>query len=111
VSEHLFVYGTLAPGRPNQHILSGIAGTWLPAAVRGRLVEHGWGADLGYPALELGAGEDWVHGLVFTSDALAEHWTRLDDFEGDGYRRVVTPARLPDGREVAAQVYVARRGT
>src|SRR4051812_29713233 len=94
VSEPLFVYGTLAPGRPNEHVLEDVVGTWDEASVQGRLVQHGWGADLGYPALELSADGDWVVGLVFTSDALAEHWERLDEFEGDGYERVVTRAKL-----------------
>ena len=32
--ERLFVYGTLGPGRPNEHILLKIGGTWQPASVR-----------------------------------------------------------------------------
>jgi len=49
-----------------------------------------------------------VTGFVFDSEHLAEHWQRLDDFEGDGYTRVVTTARLDDGGAVEAVVYVLR---
>lgn len=31
--EHLFVYGTLAPGRPNAHVLAEVPGTWRPATI------------------------------------------------------------------------------
>jgi hypothetical protein len=34
VTEHLFVYGTLAPGRPNE-VLEPLHGTWRAAMVRG----------------------------------------------------------------------------
>jgi gamma-glutamylcyclotransferase (GGCT)/AIG2-like uncharacterized protein YtfP len=46
VEERLFVYGTLAPGRPNEHMLAEVDGEWETATVRGRLVQEGWGADL-----------------------------------------------------------------
>ena len=38
-----FVHGTLAPGRPNHHVLGHVPGTWEPATVTGDLVERGWG--------------------------------------------------------------------
>jgi len=46
-----------------------------------------------------------VAGLLLTSDRLPEHWTRLDEFEGAGYERVLTTATLNDGRTVEAYVY------
>lgn len=103
--ENLFVYGTLAPGRPNEHVLAVIRGTWRPAAVAGALAERGWGAAQGYPGIILG-GEGRVEGVVLSSDELAEHWDRLDEFEGDEYRRVPVEARLEDGSTVTAQIYV-----
>ena len=50
----LVVYGTLAPGRPNHSQLTGLDGRWSPGQLRGRLVDAGWGASLGYPGLVLG---------------------------------------------------------
>jgi gamma-glutamylcyclotransferase (GGCT)/AIG2-like uncharacterized protein YtfP len=101
----LFVYGTLAPGRPNAHVLADVPGTWEPATVTGTLLAEGWGAAIGYPGIVLDEHGDTVHGLVFTSDSLPDHWDRLDAFEGEGYRRVVAMARLEDGRVVEAHVY------
>ena len=42
--ERLFVYGTLGPGRPNEHVLTAIGGSWLNASVSGFLRNEGWGA-------------------------------------------------------------------
>ena len=108
VSARLFVYGTLAPGRPNERILAGVAGKWETATVCGELVDRGWGAAHGYPALVLQPDGVEVSGYVFTSDALAEHWAALDDFEGPGYERVLTEARIEGGAIVDAWVYVDR---
>lgn len=107
----LFVYGTLAPGRENAHLLAPLPGDWQPATVRGTLHPQGWGAALGYPGLVLHDDGDLVAGQVFTSDALDAHWAGLDDFEGDGYARVTTIARLQDGRAVDAWVYGLREAT
>ena len=38
-----FVYGTLAPGRPNQHVLAHVPGTWEPDTVKGDPRRAGWG--------------------------------------------------------------------
>ena len=105
MTQHLFVYGTLAPGRANAHMLADVPGVWEPATVRGTLYPEGWGAALGYPGLVLAEDGDEVQGLVFSSDVLDRHWPRLDEFEGDGYRRVVTDARLHDGTQRAVHVY------
>jgi len=47
----LFIYGTLAPGKENHHVLSALSGDWQPATVRGTLVNAGWGAGRGCPGL------------------------------------------------------------
>lgn len=101
----LFVYGTLAPGRPNAHVLADVPGTWTPAFVRGTLLAEGWGAALGFPALIPDDAGEPVRGFVFASDELEAHWPRLDAFEGDGYERTPVHATLDDGRVVEAFVY------
>ena len=125
--EHrLFVYGTLAPGKPNEHILADVSGDWQTGTVAGTLFEEGWGAAMGYPGIVLSeqrlgsisdAGikqsnsstleelDDQVTGQVFTSMALPEHWQRLDEFEGDGYQRVATKVQLTNGETVSAYIY------
>ncbi|HET6652488.1 MAG TPA: gamma-glutamylcyclotransferase family protein [Nocardioides sp.] len=107
--ERLFVYGTLAPGGPNEHVLADVPGSWEPATVAGTLLQRGWGAVVGYPGIVLGggAGEE-VRGLLFSSEELHEHWERLDDFEGDGYERVLTSARLNSGEIATSFVYAVR---
>ena len=104
----LFVYGTLAPGRPNEHVLADVPGTWAPATVKGTLLQEGWGAVVGYPGIVLDELGGEVHGFIFSSEALSAHWARLDAFEGDGYERVVTSAELGDGTVVKAHIYALK---
>lgn len=105
----LFVYGTLAPNGPNEHILVNIGGTWQPGTVRGRLHEAGWGADMGYPGLTLDEQGESVKGFLFYSTQLHDHWAVLDEFEGNEYERVVAIAALSDGSQVETFVYVLKQ--
>ena len=93
----LATYGSLAPGGPNHDQLDGLDGRWLDGFVRGRLVDEGWGAGLGYPALILDREGPEVPVQVFESVDLPDHWSRLDDFEGPGYHRIVTTVRTAAG--------------
>ena len=93
----LVAYGTLAPGRPNHHQLNGLNGRWLEGGVRGALVQQGWGAALGYPALILDPDGPTVEVQIFESAELPSHWPRLDDFEGPGYQRVAVPVQTAEG--------------
>ncbi len=110
MTERLFVYGTLQPGGPNEHVLAEVSGEWHKAHVVGRLVEEGWGASLGYPALVIDDQGSNVRGQVLVSIELAGHWARLDAFEGDEYQRVLAPVTLASGEQVEAYVYVKRSG-
>lgn len=104
--EHLFVYGTLAPGQPNEHILGQINGHWQRAKVMGTLHEEGWGAEMGFPGIKLSKEGGQVDGWVFSSDELGRHWDRLDAFEGEAYQRVLTKVALVDQRSIDAFIYV-----
>jgi gamma-glutamylcyclotransferase (GGCT)/AIG2-like uncharacterized protein YtfP len=104
LERRLATYGTLAPGRPNAHLLSNLVGTWTLGAIRGHLHERGWGADNGYPGIVLDDAGPQVEVNVFTSRHLPAHWQRLDDFEGPGYRRVPVTVTSDSG-VVAAYVY------
>jgi gamma-glutamylcyclotransferase (GGCT)/AIG2-like uncharacterized protein YtfP len=105
MTDRLFVYGTLAPGRSNAHVLAGVPGSWQPATVRGTLFQEAWGAAAGYPGVILSDAGDEVPGFVFSSEALPDHWPRLDAFEGEGYTRVSVAATLADGTVVDACIY------
>lgn len=106
--ERLFIYGTLAPGRPNEHILKNLKGTWQTSSVKGRLSDIGWGSNMGYSGIVLDSYGYEVSGYVFTSEELSEKWDFLDNFEGDEYERVLTQAKLQNGEKVNAYVYALR---
>jgi gamma-glutamylcyclotransferase (GGCT)/AIG2-like uncharacterized protein YtfP len=103
----LATYGSLAPGRPNHHQLDGLDGRWSRGHVHGTLVDAGWGAGLGYPALVLDPDGAAVEVHVFESVDLQGHWSRLDDFEGPGYRRIATTVSTTSG-QLDAFIYVLR---
>lgn len=106
--ERLFVYGTLGPGRPNEHVLSAVGGFWEKAIVTGTLRQEGWGAAMGYPGIDLDEQGGEVEGFLFSSENLSEHWVNLDEFEGDAYERVLAKVKLTDGRIVDAYIYTLR---
>ena len=106
--EKLFVYGTLGPGHPNEHVLVAIGGSWEPATVAGRLLEEGWGAEMGYPGIDLDENGGEVEGFLFTSKNLSGHWADLDAFEGEAYRRMLAKVKLKDGSIVDAYIYTLR---
>lgn len=106
----LATYGTLAPGRLNHGQLTDLPGRWLVGHVRGSLVDAGWGAELGFPALLLDPGGAPVEVFVFESEALPDHWDRLDAFEGPGYQRVTVDASTPEG-VLPASIYVLADAT
>ena len=101
----LAIYGSLAPGGPNHQQVAGLRGRWYPGELHGRLVNAGWGASLGYPALVLDPDGSAVEVKILESEDLPAHWTRLDNFEGPGYQRVLTTVRSAIG-QVEAYVYV-----
>lgn len=110
IDHRLATYGTLAPGRVNHHQLAGLEGAWTTGTIRGRLIQTGWGAALGYPALVLDDGQSTegeaiaVH--LFTSADLPSHWDRLDAFEGAEYRRGEVMVETAEG-PVTAWIYLA----
>ncbi|QDG77773.1 gamma-glutamylcyclotransferase [Labrenzia sp. PHM005] len=110
-AEHrLATYGTLAPGRVNHHHLEDLQGEWTSGVIRGRLVEAGWGAELGYPGLVLDPAEGPIDVHLLTSKDLVDHWERLDAFEGSGYLRVSVDVETPAGC-VSASIYVISNET
>lgn len=106
----LFVYGSLAPGRTYEHVLSALGGTWQAGMVKGYLELQGWGAQIGYPGLVLDEGGEEIQGYIFSSDGLAAFWEELDDFEGEQYQRVMAKVYKDDGSSTRAHVYVLRLG-
>jgi gamma-glutamylcyclotransferase (GGCT)/AIG2-like uncharacterized protein YtfP len=103
----LATYGSLAPGRPNAHQLQSLNGRWISGHVHGTLVEAGWGAALGYPALVLAPTDPAIELHVFESIELPLHWARLDDFEGPEYERLPVTVHTAEG-DLEAFLYAHR---
>jgi gamma-glutamylcyclotransferase (GGCT)/AIG2-like uncharacterized protein YtfP len=109
MNQKLFVYGTLGLGRPNEHILKKIGGSFEKASVIGILHNVGWGADMGYHGLTIDTEGEKIEGYLFSSDNLNKHWSELDGFEGDAYERLLTKVKLKNGTTVKAFVYTIKR--
>ena len=86
---------------------STLDGRWSEGHVHGQLIDTGGGAGLGCPALVLDPDGPVISVQVFESMDLPDHWSRLDDFDGPGYQRVVTTVHTPAGA-VAGCSYVLR---
>ncbi len=111
-SQTLAVYGTLAPGQPNHHVVAPLGGEWTDGVIEGDLFPVGWGATLGYPAFRPRVGGAAVAVKVLTSPLLATAWPNLDHFEGVEYRRILVPvfrSGLGDERRLytVANLYAA----
>lgn len=107
-SRHLIVYGSLAPGGRHDDELAAVAGEWRGGWVTGTLIERGWGASLGYPALVWDpVSEQRVAAHLFVSRDLPTLWARLDAFEGEAYRRILVPFYDDTGLLAVGNIYEA----
>ena len=106
----LATYGTLGPGVRTTASSAICPDDWLVGRVRGSLVDAGWGAGFGYPALILDADGSLIDVDVFESAALPRHSDRLDAFEGPGYRRVAVDIATAEG-VLPASIYVLAQPT
>jgi gamma-glutamylcyclotransferase (GGCT)/AIG2-like uncharacterized protein YtfP len=114
-SHTLAVYGTLAPGRPNHHVLAPFGGEWTDGLIEGDLLPMGWGADLGYPGFQPRVGGEAVAVQVLSAPLLASAWPTLDDFEGPGYERILVavfstelgPGQAGERLHTVANLYAA----
>ena len=109
-STRLAVYGSLAPGESNHGIIEDLAGTWTAGVVRGDLLRHGWGTQVGFPGMIWDAkSTNRINVQVLTSKDLPAHWDRLDDFEGEDYLRILVPVEGLAGAPIVANIYRVRR--
>jgi gamma-glutamylcyclotransferase (GGCT)/AIG2-like uncharacterized protein YtfP len=105
--KHLIVYGSLAPGKSNHFIVENIKGIWRKAIVRGKLYEAGWGAGIGYPGFSHVTAElqKTIEAHIFSSEELVDHWSRIDEFEGEDYRRLLAKYQLLTGEIGVGYIY------
>lgn len=101
------VYGTLAPNRPNHSVVEHIKGKWEKGIVRGKLENKGWGAESGYYGFKHTSIEEQEEIKVFVlfSDELVSNWQFLDEFEGNGYRRILAKFKLENGEMGVGNIY------
>jgi|SRR5689334_18540021 len=104
-AHRLAVYGSLAPGKKNHHMMAGMEGSWRAAVLRGSLRNEGWGAGEGFPGFLWDGTHAAVAAQVFSSRDLPRHWQRLDEFEGDEYRRILVPVEIEGGKIEICNVY------
>jgi len=109
-SRRLAVYGSLAPGKKNHHMIAGIPGSWRKATLRGSLRNKGWGAGEGFPGFLWNGANTPVDAQVFSSADLPHYWSRLDEFEGDEYRRILVPVEIEGGEMEICNVYALAKG-
>ena len=102
--QHLFIYGSLGPNRPNEHHLTVIKGQWRTGYVLGKLYQEGWGAKMGFPGIRLEEPIEKIHGFVYSSEDFEQLWATLDEFEGAAYQRVKTIVYLDD-QQIEAYIY------
>jgi len=107
-SNHFAVYGTLAPGAPNHHVLESLSGEWRDGSVHGDLHQTGWGAQQGYPAIRWNPRSGQVPVKLLVSEDLEHHWERLDKLEGPEYQRILVPVFMSDEVVAVANIYEAR---
>jgi gamma-glutamylcyclotransferase (GGCT)/AIG2-like uncharacterized protein YtfP len=105
----IFVYGTLMAKELSSWILTGPSENCKIILRQPAVLKHYRRVPLkndDYPAVVAGTMSDQVEGLLI-SPISSGQWEKLDDFEGDEYRRDSVSVYLRDtGTLVAAQVYV-----
>jgi gamma-glutamylcyclotransferase (GGCT)/AIG2-like uncharacterized protein YtfP len=101
-SQRLVVYGTLAPGASNEHVLAECTGTWS----RGNV--HGWIAVRDYPVFTHDPEGPAVAMQVLHSAQLPTRWEHIDEFEGSAYCRILVPVYERLRLITIANLYEAR---
>ena len=76
--------------------------------VEGALHDQGWGAAQGFPGIRLERGGPRVEVHVLESNELAQHWDRLDEFEGEEYGRVPVEIHGLETGTVAGWIYALK---
>ena len=103
--ENLFVYGTLQKGKQHQSILGKIKGKWKKGYVNGKLYNICSGPDYGYPGLKLDPKGFKIYGMIFQSKNLENYIEKIDEFEGNNYKRVISKVFLKNGSKINSYLY------
>jgi gamma-glutamylcyclotransferase (GGCT)/AIG2-like uncharacterized protein YtfP len=60
---------------------------------------------MGYPGIVPAEDGEEVEGFVFSSVHLIDQWPKIDEFEGEGYERVLVTVSVNRTHKVEAYVY------
>jgi gamma-glutamylcyclotransferase (GGCT)/AIG2-like uncharacterized protein YtfP len=101
-AHRLAVYGTLAPGQANHHMIANIQGLWEDGFIVGKLHEID-----GLIAFRWKTPGDKVAIKLLTSPDFPSHWQGLDRFEGPPYRRILVPIETYSGQLEIANIFEA----
>ena len=99
----LAAYGTLIPGGPNQDILQGVQGEWRDCKVYGDVR-----GNRELRAFHWNPTGSAVDASLLISPSLQERWKKLDQFEGNEYRRHLIPVQVEESWQIA-NVYEGQR--
>ena len=105
IIDNLFVYGTLQKGKQHENFLKNLKGSWKKGYVFGELLNISSGPDYGYPALKLDSKGSKIYGMIFHSKDLESHIKKIDKFEGDSYKRIISKIILEDGSQIESYLY------
>lgn len=94
-SHRLATYGTLKPGEANASMLEDISGEWGEGIATGVIRQQN-----GFPAFRGLLTGDPVAVKILTSPQLPQHYEQLDQFEGNGYCRVLVPVQFESGPKI-----------
>lgn len=105
----LIAYGSLMPGKSNHHLVDDIQGEWITGTIQGHVVNPHWEMHGGYPVLSLDRSleQTSVPVAILLAEDMNDWWDRLDYFEGDEYKRVMTKYQGYDGSQGRGWIYVS----
>lgn len=106
--QSLIIYGTLAPGRSNHSEVQHIKGEWKKGIVKGKLLAVGEGY-LAFQHTQTGEEQD-IEAFVLFSEEWMDNWPRLDEFEGEDYRRILAKYELNSGEIGIGNIYAVNSG-
>ena len=70
-----------------------------------KLRKEGWGAEMGYPGIDLDEQGNEIQGFLFSSEELSDHLAKLDEFESEAFERVLIAVKLTGNRTVDSYIY------
>lgn len=95
-SNHLCVYGTLAPEKTNNDLLNNISGEWNDCIIKGDITLKD-----GLPFFNWNLTSTPIEVKLFVSKDLSNYQNRIDNFEGKSYKRILIPTQLNDRIRIA----------